>query len=95
MPYEPASVVEIDGKRISLSDPVYFIAEIGSNFNRDLSRAKDLIYLAKEAGANAAKFQHYTAGSLVSDFGFKRLGGRQSHRLRGRSRSSRLTRMRP
>jgi sialic acid synthase SpsE len=79
MPYKPASVVQIDGKNISRSDPVYFIAEIGSNFDRDLSRAKDLIHLAKEAGADAAKFQHYTAGSLVSDFGFKKLGGRQSH----------------
>ena len=43
----------------------YFIAEIGSNFDGDLERAKYLIRLAKEAGANAAKFQHYTANSLV------------------------------
>lgn len=53
--------------------PLYFIAEIGSNFDGDLSRAKDLIWLAAEAGANAAKFQHYTAGSLVSDRGFRNL----------------------
>ena len=79
MNHRPASVIHIDGKRISLNDPVYFIAEIGSNFDRDLNRAKDLIHLAKEAGADAAKFQHYTAGTLVSDHGFKQLGGRQSH----------------
>lgn len=79
MIHKPASIITIDGKKISQSDPVYFIAEIGSNFDRDLSRAKDLIYLAKEAGADAAKFQHYTAGSLVSDHGFKQLGGSQSH----------------
>jgi sialic acid synthase SpsE len=79
MIHRPSSVIQIDGKRISRNDPVYFIAEIGSNFDRDLGRAKDLIYLAKEAGADAAKFQHYTAGSLVSDHGFKQLGGRQSH----------------
>jgi N-acetylneuraminate synthase len=79
MTHQPASVIHIDGKRISRNDPVYFIAEIGSNFDRDLSRAKELIYLAKEAGADAAKFQHYTAESLVSDHGFKQLGGRQSH----------------
>lgn len=79
MSYKPASSISIDGKRISRSDPVYFIAEIGSNFDRDLSRAKDLIYLAKEAGADAAKFQHYTADSLVSDHGFKKLGSKQSH----------------
>jgi sialic acid synthase SpsE len=79
MSYAPASVIEIDGKKIGRNDPVYFIAEIGSNFDRNLSRAKDLIYLAKEAGADAAKFQHYTAKTLVSDHGFKSLGNRQSH----------------
>ena len=76
---QPSPIIYIDGKRISRNDPVYFIAEIGSNFDRDLNRAKDLIYLAKEAGADAAKFQHYTAESLVSDEGFKQLGSRQSH----------------
>lgn len=79
MTHKPSPVIHIDGRRISKDDPVYFIAEIGSNFDRDLSRAKDLIFLAKEAGADAAKFQHYTAGSLVSDFGFRQLGSRQSH----------------
>jgi len=76
---KPSSEISIDGKRISKKDPVYFIAEIGSNFDQDLSRAKDLIYLAKESGANAVKFQHYTAESLVSDIGFKSLGGSKSH----------------
>lgn len=79
MPYSPASAIEIDGRRISREDPVYFIAEIASNFDRDLNRARDLIHVAKEAGADAAKFQHYTAEGLVSDYGFRQLGGRQSH----------------
>ena len=79
MTHKPSPVIFIDGRRISKDDPVYFIAEIGSNFDRDLSRAKDLIHMAKEAGADAAKFQHYTAGSLVSDYGFKQLGRGQSH----------------
>lgn len=84
MTYRPAAVVTIDGKKISRNDPVYFIAEIGSNFDRELSRAKDLIHLAKDAGADAAKFQHYNAGSLVSDSGFKHLagGGKQSHQAK-------------
>src|SRR5258708_35871760 len=79
MTHRPSSVIRIDAKRISRNAAVYFIAEIGSNFDRDLGRAKDLIHLAKEAGADAAKFQHYTAGSLVSDYGFRQLGDRQSH----------------
>jgi sialic acid synthase SpsE len=79
MSFEPSSSIFINGRKISKSDPVYFIAEIGSNFDRDLTRAKDLIYLAKEAGADAAKFQHYAADSLVSDYGFKTLRNDQSH----------------
>jgi sialic acid synthase SpsE len=79
MTHKPSSVISIDGRQISKDAPVYFIAEIGSNFDRDLNRAKDLIFLAKEAGADAAKFQHYTAGSLVSDHGFKQMGSGQSH----------------
>lgn len=75
----PAPVLHIGNRQISLNDPVYFIAEIGSNFDQDLGRAKELIHLAKEAGADAAKFQHYTASSLVSDFGFRQLGGQKSH----------------
>ncbi len=51
----------------------YFIAEIGSNFDGSLSRATELIELAKKSGADAAKFQHYTAKSLVSDLGFSSL----------------------
>ena len=75
----PSSKIFIDKKRISKQDPVYFIAEIGSNFDQDLNRAKELIYMAKEAGADAAKFQHYRAESLVSDFGFKKIGSSKSH----------------
>lgn len=77
-PSEPV-FVEIANRRISLTDPTYFIAEIGSNFDGDLGRAQELIHLAKEAGADAAKFQHYTAGSLVSDLGFREMGSGLSH----------------
>jgi len=76
---QPSSEILIDAKKISTKDPVYFIAEIGSNFDQDLIRAKELIYIAKEAGADAAKFQHYTANSLVSDIGFKKIGSKSSH----------------
>ena len=79
MTCKPSPIISINGKTISKNTPVYFIAEIGSNFDRDFNRAKDLIYLAKEAGADAAKFQHYTAGSLVSDYGFKQMGSGHSH----------------
>jgi sialic acid synthase SpsE len=76
---EPSSLIEIDKRKIGVNEPVYFIAEIGSNFDQDLERAKDLIYMAKDAGADAAKFQHYTADSLVSNYGFNQMSERSSH----------------
>ena len=44
-----------------------------------IRRAKDLIYLAAESGANAAKFQHFDAKTIVSDYGFKNLKNKLSH----------------
>ncbi|MDC0964616.1 N-acetylneuraminate synthase family protein [Candidatus Pseudothioglobus singularis] len=70
---------QIQNKFISMEHPTYFIADIAANHDGDLQRAKDLIYLSAEAGADAAKFQHFTAGTIVSDKGFKSLGNQQSH----------------
>jgi sialic acid synthase SpsE len=72
-------VLEIEGKKIGRDYPTYFIADIAANHDADLERAKDLIYMAAEAGADAAKFQHFSAETIVSDFGFKHMGGQQSH----------------
>jgi N-acetylneuraminate synthase len=41
-----------------------------------------LIHLAAEAGAEAAKFQHFTADTIVSDSGFKALAGQKSHQAK-------------
>jgi sialic acid synthase SpsE len=46
--------------------PCYVIAEAGANHNRDLATALRLIEVAAEAGANAVKFQTYTAEGLYS-----------------------------
>ena len=67
------SEIKIDNKTISLNDPVYFIADIAANHDGDLSRARDLIYIAAEAGADAAKFQHFKAETIVSDYGFRNM----------------------
>ena len=56
----------------------YFIADIAANHDGDLDRAKKLCELAKAAGADAAKFQHFKAETIVNDKGFRDLGG-QSH----------------
>ena len=71
--------IQIENKMIGMSHPTYFIADVAANHDGDLERAKDLIYLCAEAGADAAKFQHFTADTIVSDQGFKSLIGQQSH----------------
>jgi N-acetylneuraminate synthase len=79
VPLQPLSELVIDGQRIGEQHPTYFIADVAANHDGDLERAKDLIYMAKEAGADAAKFQHFRAETIVSDVGFNSLGGQQSH----------------
>lgn len=73
------SKVYLNKREISLDSPTYFIADIASNHDGDLGRAKELIYLAKESGADAVKFQHFKANKIVSDFGFKNLGNQLGH----------------
>ncbi len=75
----PERRFEIAGRAVGEGEPTYFIADIAANHDGDLARAKDLIGLAAKAGADAAKFQHFKAGTIVSDAGFKSLGGGQSH----------------
>jgi N-acetylneuraminate synthase len=76
---KPSIEIQIQGRKISLQHPTYFIADIAANHDGDLEKAKDLIYLCKEAGADAAKFQHFKAKSIVSDYGFKNLPKNNSH----------------
>lgn len=62
----------------------YFIADIAANHDGSLERAKKLIQLAAKAGADAAKFQHFRAEKIVSDFGFRSLGVQESHQAKWR-----------
>ena len=71
--------IRIGKKVIGSEHPVYFIADIAANHDGSLERARQLIYRAAEAGADAAKFQNFRAPEIVSDYGFKNLGGQQSH----------------
>ena len=78
----PARKISIDNRLVGNDHPVYFIADIAANHDGDLNRALELIGLAAEAGADAAKFQHFKADSIVSDFGFRSLGGQHSHQAK-------------
>jgi len=64
----------IGKKSIGKNSKVYFIADIAANHDGNLSRAKKLIKLCAKAGADAAKFQHFSAKTIVSDEGFKKIG---------------------
>ncbi|MEX3959341.1 N-acetylneuraminate synthase family protein [Trinickia sp. EG282A] len=73
------SSVIVNRTEIAIDKPSYFVADIASNHDGDLERAKALIWLAKQAGADAVKFQHFKAEKIVSDVGFRSLGGQASH----------------
>lgn len=71
--------IKIGSQIVTPFSKTYFIADIAANHDGDLKRAKYLITLAKEAGADAAKFQHFKAPKIVSDRGFKDLGSKLDH----------------
>ena len=71
--------IRIGSHKIGLNQPTYFIADIAANHDGDLERARMLIHLAKEAGADAAKFQNFRASQIVSDYGFRHMRDQVSH----------------
>ncbi|MEW6083563.1 MAG: N-acetylneuraminate synthase family protein [Chloroflexota bacterium] len=73
---------KIQDQWIGPNHPTYFIADIAANHDGDLDRAKMLIKLAKEAGADAAKFQHFQAPKIVSDYGFTHMDSKVSHQAK-------------
>lgn len=58
--------VSIGDKIINHNTLPYVIAEIGVNHEGSVEKAKELIALAKEGGADAVKFQTYKAETLAS-----------------------------
>lgn len=57
--------IEIDGRLIGDGQLAYIVAEIGSNFDGSLDQAKKMVDLAKEAGADAVKFQSFLANKII------------------------------
>ncbi len=79
---ETCPTLEVNGKKIGLEYPTYFIADIAANHDGSLTKAKELIHLAKEAGADAAKFQHFRAAKIVSQYGFDTMTQQLSHQAK-------------
>ncbi len=74
--------LKIGKNLIGKDHPTYFIADIAANHDGSLERAKLLIRLAKEAGADAAKFQNFQAPKIVSDYGFTHMNAQVSHQAK-------------
>jgi sialic acid synthase SpsE len=74
--------IKIGQHTIGSNHPTYFVADIAANHDGSLERAKQLIRLARRAGADAAKFQNFSAPKIVSDYGFRNMSGEMSHQAR-------------
>ncbi|OEH85486.1 N-acetylneuraminate synthase [Desulfuribacillus stibiiarsenatis] len=73
------NAIAVGNTIISEYNRPYFIADIAANHDGCLDRAYRLIELAKEAGADCAKFQNFQAAKIVSRNGFDTLGSQLSH----------------
>ncbi|HET6403742.1 MAG TPA: N-acetylneuraminate synthase [Candidatus Thermoplasmatota archaeon] len=58
--------VRIGSKLLGEGTPCYVIAEAGVNHNGDLALARRLVHVAADAGADAIKFQTFSAGRLAT-----------------------------
>jgi sialic acid synthase SpsE len=76
--------IRIGQRVVGDNEPTYFVADIAANHDGDLGRAKALIHVAAEMGADAAKFQNFRAAKIVSRHGFESLGGQYSHQAKWR-----------
>ena len=58
---------KINDLEIDVNSKPYLIAEVSANHNGSIDRALKLIEIAKEKGADAVKFQTYTADTMTLD----------------------------
>ncbi len=64
--------VRIGDRWVGEGEPVYVIAEVGSNFDGNLKQAKRMVDLSKEVGADAVKFQSFKPEQIIAREGFTR-----------------------
>lgn len=59
--------LKIKNRKIGNEHPTYIIAEMSANHSGSLEYAKEIIYEAKESGADCIKIQTYTADTMTID----------------------------
>lgn len=62
-----ANKIKVGDRWIGEGEPVFIVAEIGSNHDRTLGQARQLIEVAASAGVDAVKFQLFKAEALYPD----------------------------
>lgn len=64
---EKTSTITVKNRIIGEGHPAYIIAEMSANHAGSLTRAKEIIHAAKEAGADCLKIQTYTPDTITID----------------------------
>ncbi len=58
--------IQVGTRRVGNQEPAFIIAEVGVNHNGDVDTAIELIDAAADAGADAVKFQSFSADALAT-----------------------------
>jgi N,N'-diacetyllegionaminate synthase len=67
MELSPVASFEIAGRKVGMGSPCYFIAEAGVSHFGSLEKAYRLVDLARDAGADAVKFQIFQTDALLAE----------------------------
>lgn len=59
-----ANKIKVGERWVGEGEPVFIVAEVGSNHNQTLGQARQLIEVAADAGVDAVKFQLFKAEAL-------------------------------
>ncbi len=63
--------IQIADKLVGNNEPVFVVAEVGVNHNGSVATGKKLIAAAKDAGADAVKFQTFKTDKVVTKYAAK------------------------
>lgn len=79
----PPPAIKIEGHHVGAGERPFVIAEVSGNHNGSLERALEIIDAVADSGAQAVKFQTYTADTLTIDAKGPQFQIRAGHELWG------------